>query len=333
MLGAALVAVVLFIFLYNIRTALISLTAIPLSLLIAVDRPELHGDFAQHPDPGRPRHRHRRSGGRRHHRCRKHLPPHARKQALPNPLPVHRVVLDASLEVRGAVVYATFVVAMVFLPVRSMSGVQGRLFGPLAVAYILAIMASLLVALTVTPALSALLTPESCRAIRTAVSSRWMKRHYAALMERLMLRPVAGHRSRRVPVHRGRLRPAVFRQRIPARSQGRPLHRSHVRSAGNLRERNSPARPRAHSRIQEAPVRGLHHGSDRPRRAGRRYLGRQLRRSPRGTQAARRRRGRGRRNTTPRVAGKIPRRLLRHPSFSLPSESKRRSPVPPRMSR
>ena len=66
---------------------------------------------------------------------------------------IFKIILDASLEVRSAVVYATFVVALVFLPVLMMSGVQGRLFSPLAVSFILAIFASLAVALTVTPAL------------------------------------------------------------------------------------------------------------------------------------------------------------------------------------
>ena len=64
-----------------------------------------------------------------------------------------RIILDASLEVRSAVVYATFVVALVFLPVLTMGGVQGRLFAPLGIAFILATLASLGVALTVTPAL------------------------------------------------------------------------------------------------------------------------------------------------------------------------------------
>lgn len=63
------------------------------------------------------------------------------------------VVLDASLEVRSAVVYATFIVAVVFVPVLMMSGLQGRFFAPLGHAFILATMASLVVALTVTPAL------------------------------------------------------------------------------------------------------------------------------------------------------------------------------------
>ncbi len=71
----------------------------------------------------------------------------------PTPRPLWRVVLDASLEVRSAVVYATFIVAVVFLPVLTMSGLQGRFFAPLGVAFILSILASLLVALTVTPAM------------------------------------------------------------------------------------------------------------------------------------------------------------------------------------
>jgi CzcA family heavy metal efflux pump len=108
---------------------------------------------------------------------------------LAAPLSVSRVVLNASLEVRGAVVYATFVVAMVFLPVRSMSGVQGRLFAPLAVAYILAIMASLVVALTLTPALSALLLPKAAEQ-KEPPFILWLKKHYSELMSGLMARPV-----------------------------------------------------------------------------------------------------------------------------------------------
>ena len=189
MLGAVLVAVVLFVFLYNIRTALISLTAIPLSLLIAVAILDYTGISLNTLTLGglaiaigevvddaiidvENIFRRMRENKR-----------------LPNPLPVHKVVLDASLEVRGAVVYATFVVAMVFLPVRSMSGVQGRLFGPLAVAYILAIMASLVVALTVTPALSALLLPKAAEQTEPRLIA-WMKSHYAFLMASLMARPL-----------------------------------------------------------------------------------------------------------------------------------------------
>src|SRR6185369_3712436 len=75
---------------------------------------------------------------------------------LPRPRSSFRVVLDASLEVRTAVVYATFIVALVFLPVLTLTGLQGKFFAPLALSYILAIMASLAVALTLTPALALL---------------------------------------------------------------------------------------------------------------------------------------------------------------------------------
>jgi CzcA family heavy metal efflux pump len=80
------------------------------------------------------------------------------------------VVRDASLEIRGPVLYATLAVLIVFLPVLLTTGVQGRFVGPLALAFMLAVLASLLVALTVTPALSALLlSPRAAHA-----SARWI---------------------------------------------------------------------------------------------------------------------------------------------------------------
>ena len=67
------------------------------------------------------------------------------------------MVVDASLEVRSAVVYATTIVIIVFLPIFFLDGIAGSFFRPLALAYILAILASLFVALIVTPALSYML--------------------------------------------------------------------------------------------------------------------------------------------------------------------------------
>ncbi|MFW5427510.1 MAG: efflux RND transporter permease subunit, partial [Methylophagaceae bacterium] len=72
---------------------------------------------------------------------------------LAQPKPTMTVVFDASMEVRSSVVYASFIVMLVFVPLLTLSGVAGRMFEPLGVAYILAIFASLAVALTVTPAL------------------------------------------------------------------------------------------------------------------------------------------------------------------------------------
>jgi len=153
LLGALLVGFILYLFLLDLRTAFISFTAIPLSLLAAVIVLDRFGSTLNTMT----------LGGLAVaigvvvddaiidvenilRRLRENL-------ALPNPRPLFQVVLAASLEVRSAVVYASFVVALVFLPVLTMSGIQGRFFTPLGVAFILAILASLAVALTVTPAL------------------------------------------------------------------------------------------------------------------------------------------------------------------------------------
>jgi CzcA family heavy metal efflux pump len=188
-LGAILVSVVLFLFLFNVRTAFISVTAIPLSLLLAVVALDRLGISLNTLTLGglaiatgevvddaiidvenifRRLRENRRSA---------------------QPRPVYRVVLDASVEVRSAVVYATFVVALVFVPVLTMSGVQGRLFAPLAIAYILAILASLLVALTLTPALSAILLPRASERTGEPRLVTAMKLHYGRLMESVMRRP------------------------------------------------------------------------------------------------------------------------------------------------
>jgi CzcA family heavy metal efflux pump len=162
-LGGILVAVVLFLLLGSVRTACISLTAIPLSLLTAVIVLERFGITINTIT----------LGGLAialgevvddaiidvenvFRRLREN-------KTLPHPRSVFAVVLDASLEVRSAVVYATFIVALVFLPVLTLTGLQGSFFAPLALSYILAILASLLVAVTLTPALSYLLFGQGVR--------------------------------------------------------------------------------------------------------------------------------------------------------------------------
>jgi Cu/Ag efflux pump CusA len=100
------------------------------------------------------------------------------------------VVLRASLEVRSAVVFATFIVILIFLPVLSLSGVAGKLFAPLGIAYILAVVASLAVALTVTPAMALALLG---RSEPPAHELRWvqrMKARYLALLARVERRAV-----------------------------------------------------------------------------------------------------------------------------------------------
>lgn len=181
-LGGILVAVVLFLFLGHFRTAFISLTAIPLSLLTAIiimDRlgitlntitlgglaiaiGEVVDDAIIDVENIFRRLRENKS--------------------LPKPRPAFRVVLDASLEVRSAVVYATFIVALVFLPVLTLSGLQGSFFAPLALSYILAIMASLAVALTLTPALSLLFFAKGVKDGKEPRVQVWLKRWYGGVL-------------------------------------------------------------------------------------------------------------------------------------------------------
>jgi CzcA family heavy metal efflux pump len=166
-IGAVLVVVVLFLFLLNLRTTFITLTAIPLSLVvttlvfrlagmffgttlsinvmtlggIAVAMGELVDDAIV--DVENIFRRLKENTSR------------------PAPLPALRVVYEASREIRGAIVFGTAVVILVFLPLFALSGIEGRLFAPLGVAYIVSILASLLVSLTVTPVLSFYLLPQA----------------------------------------------------------------------------------------------------------------------------------------------------------------------------
>ena len=157
LLGSVLVIIVLFFFLQNWRTAFISLTAIPLSLLIAVIALKWQGETINTMTLGGlaiaigevvddaiidVENVHRRLQENR---------------LLATPKPVFQVVLDASKEIRGSVIYATFIIALVFLPILSLTGLEGKIFTPLAFSFIIAILASLAVALTLTPALCYLL--------------------------------------------------------------------------------------------------------------------------------------------------------------------------------
>lgn len=188
-LGGALVIVVLFVFLADWRTSAIASVAIPLSLLAAVIVLDSMGATLNAMTLG---------GlaiaigevvddaviGIENVVRRLRL-----NQALAVPAPVARVILDAVLEVRGAVVYATFAVLVVFLPVLTLSGVAGRLFAPLGYAYILAVVASLAVALTVTPAMSMALLARAKMADRDPPLVRLSRGRYERLMARLIGRP------------------------------------------------------------------------------------------------------------------------------------------------
>jgi len=197
-LGAILVAVALFLLLGSVRTACISLVAIPISLLAAVVVLEKFGISINTIT----------LGGlvialgsvvddsiidveNILRRLREN-------SVVAKPRSTITVILTASLEVRSAIVFATFIVALVFLPVLTLTGLQGSFFAPLALSYLLAILASLVVALTLTPALSYLMFDQGVVRSEEPRLQHWLKAGYGralgfvARWPRIILAAVAG---------------------------------------------------------------------------------------------------------------------------------------------
>ncbi len=185
--GGILVVAILFLFLMNARTAAISAIAIPLSLLTAIIVLNFLGVTLNTMT----------LGGLAialgevvddaiidveniYRRLREN-------QRLQAPLPALRVVLRAALEVRSAVVFATFIVILIFLPVLSLSGVAGKLFAPLGTAYILAVLASLGVALTLTPAMALGLLAKQSHAQHEPSWVATLKQRYQHLLAKIEL--------------------------------------------------------------------------------------------------------------------------------------------------
>lgn len=157
--ASVVVAIILFAFLLNVRTTAISLTAIPVSILItaivfhvmglsintmtlgglAIAIGELVDDAVVDVENIFRRLRENRDRG--------------------NPRAVFDVVVSASQEVRSGIVYATMIIVLVFVPLFALSGIEGRLFAPLGQAYIVAILASLLVSITLTPVMAYFMLP------------------------------------------------------------------------------------------------------------------------------------------------------------------------------
>ncbi len=189
--GAILVVIVLLLFLLNWRTTFITLTAIPLSFLtallvlramganidtmvlggIAIAIGELVDDAIVDVENVFRRLRENRTAQ--------------------DPKPPLQVVLSASREVRNAIVYSTILVVLVFIPLFALGGIEGRLFRPLGIAYVVSILASFFVSLTVTPALCAWLLPSdrSRSAIDETKFVRALKRIDRRWLESTLTRP------------------------------------------------------------------------------------------------------------------------------------------------
>lgn len=190
--GAVLVTIVLFLFLWNFRTTFISLTAIPLSLItgliamthfgigintmtlggLAIAIGELVDDAIVDVE-----------------NVFRRLRLNAQSAT---PQPAMAIIYKASSEIRNSIVFATLIIVLVFLPLFSLGGFEGRMFAPLAFAYIASIAASLIVALTVTPALCYYLLGRSAfiREQNDSVFVVWLKKHYAGLLEWTLRRPL-----------------------------------------------------------------------------------------------------------------------------------------------
>lgn len=200
LIGCVLVILILFFFLNDWRTALISVLAIPISLIVAalvlhyrggtLDTMVLAGlvialgevvDDAIIDVENIVRRLRLNS-------------------LLEQPRKAFKVVLKASMEVRSAVVYGSIIVALVLMPVFFLPGLSGTFFRPLALSYILAILASLFVALTLTPALSLLILPKRYAAGHTHHDPplvAWLKERYEKMLHRLVEQP---GRSLRIPM-------------------------------------------------------------------------------------------------------------------------------------
>ena len=295
-LGSALILFVLYAFLRSVSAALISFLAIPLSLLAAVvvlaqmglslNTMTLGGfalalgvlvdDAIIDIENITRRMRLARAAGR--------------TDLIP-------VVEDASIEIRGSMFYGTLAVIFVFFPILFAGGVQGRFIGPMALTFIIAVLASMIVALTVTPALCALILtsgehaeePRLLQVMKSAQAAvlRFVRRAWAFTV--LVLAACAGLAAGVVPYLHSEL--------IPQFREGHFVLQMSMAAPGTSIDEVSAIGIRISNALLSLPFVDIDRASDRPRRIGRGHLEPRPERIPHRTEErARRNRGRGTRH-------------------------------------
>ncbi|MCT7965508.1 efflux RND transporter permease subunit [Laspinema sp. D1] len=180
--GIIIVSIILFLFLMNWRTAIITLSAIPLSLIIGLMVMNLFGQAINTMT----------LGGLAvaigsvvddsivdMENCYRGL---RKNQAAGNPIPPLQVVYDTSVEVRVSVLFSTVIIGVIFAPIFTLTGVEGRIFAPMGVAYLVSIFASTFVALTLSPALCAFLLASQSLPEEETWVSRVAERLYRPLL-------------------------------------------------------------------------------------------------------------------------------------------------------
>ncbi len=192
-IAAVLVILILFAFLFEWRTALISCTAIPLSLMTAMMVLYFRGTtintmvlaglvialgavvddaIVDIENIVRRIRQHRQEGKK---------------------TSISKVIIEASFEVRHAIIIATLIEVAALLPVFVMEGLSGAFFQPLALSYAVAVVASMIVALTVTPAMSFILLPKAPLDKRESPLTRWLQRGYNVLLLKTLNKPRAAY--------------------------------------------------------------------------------------------------------------------------------------------
>ena len=223
---------------------------------------------------------------------------------------LHSIILDASVEVRAPILYATLIIVAAAAPVFFLTGLTGAFFQPLALAYTLAVLASLVVAMTVTPALALILLRGVPLERRDPPLTRWLQKGYGAVLARMVGQTQACLRAAGGGGRRGDRDPSGPWQFATAQLQGARLPDALGDRAVHLARRDGSdhrgVQPRAAGRAGRPQFRCAHRAGGQRRRTGRHQLHREL--GQRRPQRRLRRHGQTHRGGGQRVPGAASRR-------------------------